>query len=210
MAKKKNKFYAYWMSNRQGIVSSWPECESIVKGAKARYRGFPTRDQAQKWLDGGANYEVGKKAARKKTLAAELPKDGVYFDAGTGRGYTEARVTDIDGTPLTFMALAEDEVTKEGNLKLEGKTNNYGELTACSLAIKIAMMTDKKTVLGDSKLVIEYWSLGKIRKETAAGDAELLKLVRKVQMLRRQFEAKGGRLVHISGDVNPADLGFHK
>ncbi len=210
MAKKKNKFYAYWMTGRQGIVNSWPECESIVKGAKARYRGFPTKQEAQDWLDGGANYEVGKKAAKKRQLKQDLPRDGVYFDAGTGRGYTEARVTDFDGTPLTFMALDDDEVTAEGNLKLLGKTNNFGELTACGLAMKIAMMTQKKKVLGDSKLVIEYWSLGKIRKDTAAGDDELLKLVRKVQMIRRQFEAKGGQLIHISGDVNPADLGFHK
>ena len=64
--------------------------------------------------------------------------------------------------------------------------------------------------MGDSKLVIEYWSLGKIRKETSADNPELLALVRKVQKQRKLFEKEGGKLLRVSGDDNPADLGFHK
>jgi len=207
--KPKNKFYAWVRDGKQGIAGSWAECEAIVKGATARYRGFLDRAEAEAWLAGGARYEPTRKVKERRQY--DLPADGIYFDAGTGRGHgTEARVTDRDGTPLTFMAVEPDRVTAEGNVLLRGRTNNYGELTACRMAIEIAMKLGRTVVLGDSKLVIEYWSQGKIRKDTAAGDDDLLRLVRQVQRLRREFEAAGGRLVHISGDVNPADLGFHK
>ena len=224
MAKKK-KHYAYLLleSNEQGVVNSWPECQSIVQGRQARYRGFPSLEEAQQWLEDGAKYEQKAKKSRKSTgspgkasksstsvLASELPREAIYFDAGTGRGYTEARVSDCEGTPLTFLAVAEDEISPQGNLSLRGRSNNYGELLACLLAMKIAIKQGKKLVMGDSRLVIDYWSKGRIRKETAAQREELLDLVQRVTRLRREFEAQGGQVKHISGDINPADLGFHK
>ena len=32
----------------------------------------------------------------------------------------------------------------------------------------------------------------------------------KVRERREYFESIGGKITHISGDFNPADLGFHK
>jgi len=209
MAKKKNKYYAYSMNGSEGIVHSWPECEAIVKGQKARYKGFPSETEARTWLDGGAVYE--NKVKKKKKRQAELPAEAIYFDAGTGRGVgTETRVSDKDGTALTWMAVRPEEVTKEGNILLKDKTNNYGELMGCYLALKIALKLGRKIIMGDSKLVIEFWSLGKIRKETSANDPDLLALVRKVQKERKLFEKEGGKIERVSGDDNPADLGFHK
>ena len=209
MAKKKNKYYAYSMSGEEGIVTSWPECERIVKGQSARYKGFPTEEEARKWLNGGAVYESKEKAKAKRQI--ELPEDAIYFDAGTGRGVgTEARVSDRNGTSLTWMAVRPEEVTKEGNLLLNDKTNNYGELMGCYMALQIALKLGRKIVMGDSKLVIDFWSLGKIRKETSAENPDLVALVRKVQRLRKLFEKEEGKIIRISGDDNPADLGFHK
>ena len=62
---------------------------------------------------------------------------------------------------------------------------------------------------GDSSLVIEYWSNGKYNKRNMT-DQDTIKLIEKVKNLRDDFQQQGGVVKHISGDVNPADLGFHK
>ena len=35
-------------------------------------------------------------------------------------------------------------------------------------------------------------------------------LIKKTAARREQFENIGGTIEHVSGDINPADLGFHK
>ena len=207
--KKKNKFYAFKTPSEEGVVTSWPACEAKVKGKQARYKGFPTQKEADDWLSAGARYE--NKALKKKIQQSSLPQNAIFFDAGTGRGVgTEVRVTDRAGTPLTFMALEKDQVTPEGNLLLSDKTNNYGELMGCYLALQIAETLDCKVIMGDSRLVVDYWSKGYLRRETAGKDPDLQRLVHEVKKLRRTFEARGGAVKHVSGSINPADLGFHK
>ena len=57
-------------------------------------------------------------------------------------------------------------------------------------------------------LVINYWSKGYIKKDNVAEDT--YNLAMKVKTEREKFEKRGGQVSHISGDFNPADLGFHK
>ncbi|HUX35759.1 MAG TPA: RNase H1/viroplasmin domain-containing protein, partial [Candidatus Paceibacterota bacterium] len=76
-----NKFYAYLVprAGKSGIADKWSECEKIVKGKEgARFKGFKTKDEAEKWLELGANYEI--------RIVKKL-EPGIYFDAGTGRGH---------------------------------------------------------------------------------------------------------------------------
>mgnify|MGYP001599598705 CR=1 FL=1 len=86
--------------------------------------------------------------------------------------------------------------------------DNYGELLACKYALQIAMQTGVKKVFGDSKLVIDFWSQGIAKKKELP--EETYTLVVDVSALRRVFEAEGGSVERISGDDNPADLGFHR
>ncbi len=190
-------------------MSSWAACEKKVKGKRARYKGFITEEEARTWLVNGARYE--NKKIQKEIKQSELPEQAVFFDAGTGRGLgTEVRVSDRNGTPLTFLALDDGSVTAEGNMLLPDKTNNFGELMGCFLALRIAGKLKSNLVMGDSKLVIDYWSRGFLRKETAAKDPALEKLVEQVKKAREEFELGGGRLAHVDGSINPADLGFHR
>jgi len=206
--RNRKRYYAYLKPGERGIVESWPECEARVSGTEARYRGFPTRQEAEAWLDAGAPYEA--RARVRREARQDLPEDAIYFDAGTGRGKgTEVRVTDRDGTPLTFLFRDEGTLTPQGNLRLHRRTNNYGELLACGIALRIALDRGCRQVMGDSRLVLDYWSRGRIRRDTAA-DGDLRALVERVAALRNEFEADGGRLSHVSGDLNPADLGFHR
>ena len=128
---------------------------------------------------------------------------GIYFDSGTGRGIgVEVRVTDENKenilnkiSPSALKELLKDTTwikNEFGNIQFETKkTNNFGEL-----------------ILGDSRLVIDYWSLGRFHENNL--ELETINYINKVIQLRKEFEKNKGIVRHISGDVNPADLGFHK
>ncbi|MDA3855397.1 MAG: ribonuclease H family protein [Candidatus Woesearchaeota archaeon] len=206
MKKKKNNFYAYYLveSRQSAIVETWDECQQNTKRQNARYKGFETKDQANEWLNQGAEYEIKPKI---KKVYKPL-QEGIYFDAGTGRGDgVEVRLTNKNKDPLLNQILNKDKINKHDNYNL-GKlvTNNYGELVGLYLALKLANKLNIKHIFGDSKLVIDYWSKGFSKIE----DKKTIDLIKKVKILRKEFETEGGHLEHISGDINPADLGFHK
>jgi len=198
---KKQKFYAYSTQKGQGIATSWAECEKAVSGVPgARYKGFESEKEAKEWLEKGADYKV-------KHVALEK---GIYFDAGTGAGEgVEISVTDEDGKSLLHKVLDKNDINARGfHLLGRENTNNYGELLACKYALEIAMGEGIKNIFGDSKLVIDFWSKGYIKKENLP--SETVSLSMKVKDLRKKFEIEGGKVELISGGRNPADLGFHR
>lgn len=209
------KYYAYLMpeGGERGITDNWTECERIVSGKPgARFMSFATREAAEEWLRAGAIY-TRKDSSLLQTPRSRSPlKQGIYFDAGTGRGLgrVEVNVTNQHGTSLLAKASPPIRITKFGTSMIPRKdaTNNYGELFACKLALEIAMRQGIKKVFGDSKLVIEYWSRGHVKRGSYHKSTYIL--VKKVTELRNQFEERGGEIKYISGDINPADLGFHR
>lgn len=74
----KPAFYAVAKGRQTGIFSSWPECESQVKGfVGAVHKKFPSRSQAQDFLDAagkGRNAGESYQAAAKAAAAATAPK----------------------------------------------------------------------------------------------------------------------------------------
>lgn len=237
------KFYAYLLPNNGacGITENWKECEKLVSGIiGARFRGFPTRHEAEAWLATGAPYET---KIKKKMLP------GIYFDAGTGRGRgVEVSVTDERGKNLLREVLSPEKINRFGKHWVFNSemTNNYGELLACFYALELALkywngerphplhsvipsrardpepsqdaspsaLHDGRRIKsylhisGDSKLVIDYWSKGLVREKFIA--SETIELAKKTARLRKEFEMLGGIITRISGDDNPADLGFHR
>jgi len=196
------KFYAYSVprTGKRGIAENWKECEKIVKGEEnARFKGFKSRADAEEWLRLGADYSVKKK----------LPK-GIYFDAGTGRGQgVEVSVTDEEGSDLLHEILPKKKINRFGKHLLGAEaTNNFGELLACRFALEVAVKKNIKKIFGDSRLVIDYWSKGYMNMKEMA--PETIELAYMVSSLRKDFERRGGRMEYVSGDDNPADLGFHK
>ncbi len=202
------KYYAYFLSEKiQGVCETWSECEKIVKGKEARYRGFKTENEAKEWLKAGAKYkEPGIYPHTKRKVPLGV---GVYFDAGTGRGMgVEISVTDEKGANLLHKIMPKNKINQHGkHLISDSVTNNYGELLACYYALKLALKKKTLKIFGDSKLVVEYWSKGFIKRKTLP--AETIKLAEKVIKLRKHYEDIGGKVGRVSGDDNPADLGFH-
>lgn len=203
-------FYAYYLidEDEKGIVDSWEECNSKITNHSSRYKKFKTKEEAEKWLDDGAIYE--NKKEKLETMKEELDKDAVYFDAGTGRGIgVEVKITDYNGNSLLGFIIGHNKINEYGNFNLgKDKTNNYGELTGLYGALKYSLEYDIKKIAGDSELIIDKWSKGRYVIENL--DTATIKLIERVILLRNEFESKGGKIYKISGDVNPADLGFHK
>ncbi len=201
----KQKYYAYFVprENQQGITDGWDECEKIVSGkVGARYKAFETHEDAERWLARGAMYEI-------KGPPPKLTR-GIYFDAGTGRGEgVEISVTDEKGRNLLHKALSKKELNRFGKHLVgdSSATNNYGELLALKYALKIAQKEKVKKILGDSRLVIEYWSQWRMKRKKLP--EETVALANEVAKLREKFEKAGGTVMRISGAHNPADLGFH-
>ncbi|NQZ85557.1 MAG: viroplasmin family protein [Nanoarchaeales archaeon] len=209
MAAKKKFYYAYVLDDDSGIFNNWDECSKKVSGTAARYKKFKTLIEANLWIDSGAIYDKSK--VKKKNILGinfEL-EEGIYFDAGTGRGDgVEVKVTDESEKSLLHQVLKSEKITKFDTYFL-GKafTNNFGELSGLFFALNIAMKNDVKLIFGDSKLVLDYWSNGIYKKDLPIHTIDLIK---KIMPLRKEFESNGGKLEFISGDLNPADLGFHK
>lgn len=216
MAKK--KFYAYYFNeDNSGIVETWDECKYVVQNSKARYKSFPSYSEAENWLKSGAEYES--KKTNSEFLKNSL-KEGVYFDAGTGRGKgVEVRVTDRDGKSLIHILENESfnnylkrncwSINEFDNIQLtKDKTNNFGELLGLYLALECSKKLNLNKIFGDSQLVINYWSKGQF--QAANLSQETISLIKKVTENRKIFELNNASIEHISGDINPADLGFHK
>jgi viroplasmin and RNaseH domain-containing protein len=196
----KIKYYAYQVDIEKGITDNWAECQKIVSGIpSAKYKSFESREEARRWLDAGANYQI-------KHLAGEA---GIYFDAGTGGGNgVEINVTDSRGNSLLYKVLPENKLSAKGHCQIKGRaTNNYGELLACKYALQIALESGVMKIFGDSALVLDFWSKGHIKKNMGS---ETIALADQTAKLRQKFEHLGGHLTRISGGANPADLGFHK
>lgn len=201
----KGKYYACYFedSGSRKILSSWSQCQKEIKGKKARYKSFKTKIEAENWLNKGAVYQS--KAEIKKSLP-----EGIYFDAGTGRGIgVEVRVTNVKGESILDYYLEKEKINEFGNyLCKKGSTNNFGELLGIYAALKIALIKNIFNIFGDSRLVLDYWSKGYIKENNV--NSETFELAQKVKKLRMEFERLGGKIEHVSGDFNPADLGFHK
>ncbi|WP_448821475.1 ribonuclease H1 domain-containing protein [Cetobacterium sp.] len=203
------KYYAFIIDkeNYSKIVTSWSECQSATLGKNARYKSFKTEAEAKEWLKNGGLYEDRKLKIQE---AKNNLEDGIYFDAGTGRGIgVEVRVTNRFGVSLLDDIMPEKMINEFGNyLAPQGSTNNYGELIGIFLAIDIALRKRNFKIFGDSKLIIDYWSKGHYNKTSL--NEKTIDLIKKTTEKRVKFESLGGTIQHVSGDINPADLGFHK
>ncbi|MEZ7717490.1 RNase H1/viroplasmin domain-containing protein [Leptotrichia wadei] len=208
---RNQKFYAYFIinTNENGILENWAECQKKVSGKKARYKSFKSLLEAQEWLNSGANYEKKEKKDLTK-LYSELEREAIYFDAGTGRGNgVEVRLTDFDGNSLLYKIMNEKNINEFGNYYVaDTRTNNFGELVGIYTAFVYAKKYGTKIICGDSSLVIEYWT--KERYNSSNLESDTVELIKKTALMRNEFEKRGGTVKKISGDVNPADLGFHK
>jgi len=151
----KKKFYAIAVGAKPGIYDNWPQAHAQVRGFPgAKYKGFPTRRDAELWLE---NPQVGTagggkpKTTRKSAPAADdtSPKPGevsIYTDGG-------ARFNPGPGG-YGIVQIYNDE-TKELSGGYQHTTNNRMELMGCIVALRELEYRDKPvTVYCDSQYVV--------------------------------------------------------
>lgn len=132
MAKK--KFYAVAAGNNTGIYQSWPECEARVKGVKgARYKGFASHKEAEKWLADGGIYERNPGKVKQKAKASV--DDSMTAD-GKLMVYTDGSSLNNPGPGGWAAVILEQDDPRELFGAFRKTTNNRMELLACIRALE--------------------------------------------------------------------------
>ena len=160
MAKQKAKFYVVWQGRESGIYDSWAVCEAQVKGVAAKYKGFATREEAERALADG--YEKHISFTPRTTSSATVPPT------------TPLSLDDMLKYGVKLPALAVDAACSGNPGKMEfrgviadtstqvfhrgpyiGGTNNIGEFLAIVLGLAYlkqknlpwALYSDSKTAI---------------------------------------------------------------
>ena len=159
MAKQKAKFYVVWQGRESGIFDSWAACEAQVKGVAAKYRGFATREEAEKALADG--YEKHISFTPRTTSSATVPPTPLSLEDMLKHGVKlPALAVDAacSGNPgkMEFRGVIADTSTLVFHRgPYIGGTNNIGEFLAIVLGLAYlkqknlpwALYSDSKTAI---------------------------------------------------------------
>ena len=146
------KYYTVWEGYNIGVFSSWEECKKNISGyPTAKYKSFPTKEQAQKALNENYWEHVGKK----NTPAPLLPSATAPYDT-----HSIAVDAACSGNPGTMYYRAIDLSTgavyfSQGPFLRA--TNNIGEFLAIVHALaQLSLSGDTRTIYSDSKIAISW------------------------------------------------------
>ncbi|MCF8302716.1 MAG: ribonuclease H family protein [Bacteroidales bacterium] len=72
MSKSKKKYYVVWEGRERGVFSSWDECKKQIQGyTGAKYKSFPSLEQAKAAFEGDSGDFIGKDIPKKVVSEAE-------------------------------------------------------------------------------------------------------------------------------------------
>jgi ribonuclease HI len=166
MAKK--KFYAVASGRKCGIFTDWPTTQEQVKGfAGAKYKSFPTRAEAEKWLE----YPVYE---RKKRNSSCLKKsDGSEDNESTLVDitiYTDGGCINNPGPGGYGAVILEKGKKKEISGGFRLTTNNRMEMMAAIMALRLFMGRGEKiSLFSDSSYLVNGVNKGWLKKWKANG-----------------------------------------
>ncbi|MFC1524081.1 ribonuclease HI [Thermodesulfobacteriota bacterium] len=163
------KYYAVAKGRKPGVYTSWPVAKAQVHGFPgARYKGFPTWEEANSWLAKPISskrvVQTGSKSKTHPDQAETTPKKGevtIYTDGGARfnpgpGGYGIVQIYDGHCKELA------------GGYKLT--TNNRMELMACIVALQNLEYRDKPVILySDSSYVVNGINKGWAKNWRARG-----------------------------------------
>ncbi|GEM_PF-294866 len=156
------KFYAIAVGRRPGIYENWPEAQAQVLGFQgAKYKGFPTRAEAEAWLEKPifrASAPGGRKTSARTAppvnTGASSGEEGVqiYTDGGS-------RFNPGPGGYGVVQLYRGERIERSGGFRLT--TNNRMELMACIVALSELEYRDQPVALySDSSYVVNGISRG--------------------------------------------------
>ncbi|GAB6093252.1 ribonuclease H family protein [Furfurilactobacillus curtus] len=163
-----HKFYAIAKGKVPGIYTTWSQAKQQVDSvAGARYKSFPTRQEAQAWLDTGGKYQtqVSANAATShvginRVRGPQPDEIVIYSDGGSRNTGNVAGGHVRDGDPAAWAYLVQTPTDRYFDSQGEfGATNNKMELTGLLTALRALVATGKQqesiVAVLDSKYVLD-------------------------------------------------------
>jgi ribonuclease HI len=215
------KFYVVWQGRETGIFTDWATCKKQVdRFAGARYKSFPTREEAEAAFCGSnvtPSGEAGspKRAPARKRSASQTVKtysaDEVAAVAAEVKIFTDGGCEPNPGKAGSGVAVYRDGLLHElwYGLYNPNGTNNTAELNALHRALLMAEAecAEQKsvTVFCDSKYSIQcvtQWAAGWEKKgwKKAGGEIKNLELIQELFALHQRLKEKV-QILHVNGHV---------
>lgn len=228
-------YYAVKVGRVVGVYTNWLDCKKQIDKFKGPvYKKFSEYEDAVNFVHSGVMSYYEKKHAKSALVIKDLEYDKektIYVDGGFNKHtkpYGFGCVVNSEGVDLieNNLHLLTDMQTKRVDLPVGSRTvilayfkevqhqNNAAELLAMVAGLRIAIYYLEggkyvKNIASDSNLIVLYWSK-KIKAETEeSSDPIKVKYIKELIELRKRFESMQGNIIKISGDDNPADLGYH-
>jgi ribonuclease HI len=127
MSKKKPKFYVVWKGKEPGVYDAWADCQDQIRGSEgAKFKSFPTKEEAEEAFAGDSSDYIGKNASKtKEGKLFENPElavvDSICVDAACNGVGGKVEYKGVHTTMRTELFLVGP---------LEDGTNNIGEFLA--------------------------------------------------------------------------------
>ncbi len=160
MASKK-KFYTVWEGHRPGIYDSWTQCQLQIKNyPQAKYKSFPTREQAEEALNGNYWKYAGKKAEKPldKNLLLKVGRpieDSISVDAACSGNPGKMEYRGVHTT-------SKQQIFRKG--PFEKSTNNVGEFLALVHVLALCKKNnDPRPIYTDSRTAMSWVRNKKIK-----------------------------------------------
>lgn len=202
----KKKFYAIAVGAEPGIYENWPKAHAQVKGFPgAKYKGFLTRLEAERWLDNPVHTPTARKTIAAKKIS-KAPAD-TSPRAGEVTIYTDGGARFNPGPGGYGVVQIYNGETKELSGGFRHTTNNRMELMGCIVALRELEYRDKPvTIYSDSQYVVNGITKGwakswkkrgwiKSNKQPAINPdlwAELLELIEGLNIIFRWVKGHAG------------------
>lgn len=135
-------------------------------------------------------------------------KKYIYCDSGTAFGDVEVRISDYTGKSLLCYLIDEKYLNSRGNL-LVGETNNFGELLANYLSMKLILNNNEFSnynILSDSAIVVFFWLVKKYK--SFDENYKYIGFLKSAMKLYDEFLTMNLDIGYIPRNKNPADLRY--
>lgn len=176
MAKKK-KYYAVAKGNVPGVYTQWfgpGGAEIQVRGfAGARYKGFSTLSEAQRFIETASNtkhphHPSEKKRSPKKRLSAIVRANPIN-ESDKVIIYTDGGALNNPGPGGYGVVITNKGKSKELSKGFRMTTNNRMELLACIEGLKAVQAGETIVLYSDSKYVVDGVTKGWAKRWRANG-----------------------------------------
>lgn len=160
----RKKYYVVWKGNSPGIYSSWPECQEQVKGFPgARYRAYPTKDEAE--LAFRMGYSPKKETITKapETSEANYIEESLSVDAACSGNPGDMEYRGVD-------TATGEEIFHVGPIA-QG-TNNIGEFLALVHALALLKQQGSTSPIYTDSMTAMSWVRNKGANTTLVRNAE--------------------------------------